>query len=255
MATLRSAEPEPLAKMPAGGAAAPDAELVSLVSPTSFEAEQYRVLRHVVEQRHRDTGLRLIAVTSPGGGDGKTTTAINLAGALAQAPEARVLIVEADLRRPGVLRQLGLGDHGRGLVEAVVGGGSFEDMVRRVPSFNLSVLPAGTPPLAPYEVLKSPRLAQFLTEARRNYDYILLDTPPVVPCPDYRLLEKAVDGTLLVVAANRTPRAMVTAAVGLLDPAKTLGLVFNGDDGPGARYQDHYYEPRRRPRWWSLRPR
>src|SRR6266849_4790139 len=86
-----------------------DEHLVSLVMPASFEAEQYRALRHVVEQLHRTANLQIIGVSSPGAGDGKTTTAINLAGALAQAPEARVLLIDADLRQPAVGRLLSLG--------------------------------------------------------------------------------------------------------------------------------------------------
>ena len=77
-----------------------DSHLVSLVAPAGLEAEQYRALRHLVEQRHKDGDLSVIAVSSPGVGDGKTTTAINLAGALSQASNAAVLLIEADLRRP-----------------------------------------------------------------------------------------------------------------------------------------------------------
>jgi capsular exopolysaccharide synthesis family protein len=239
----------------------PEPHLVSLVAPTSFEAEQYRILRHAVEQRHRDSGLRVLAVTSPSGAEGKTTTSINLAGALAQAREARVLLVEADLRRPGVLRQLGLSGSGPGLVEAVLDSARrLSDVVRDCPAYNLHLLPCGTPPLAPYEVLKSPRLTELLDEAREAYDYVVIDTPPVVPCPDYRLLEKAVDGTILVVAADRTPRGLVDAALGLLDPARVLGLVFNGDSGRGRRYEDHYYgspaaRPATKPVQWFRRRR
>lgn len=220
----------------------PEQHLVSLVAPTSFAAEQYRILRHTVEQRHRESGLCTLAVTSPSGSEGKTTTSINLGGALAQARDARVLLVEADLRRPAILRQLGLGSGGPGLVEAVLDSGlRLSDVVRSCPAYNLDVLPCGKPPLAPYEVLKSSRVRELLDQARESYDYVIIDTPPVVPCPDYRLIEKAIDGTLLVVAAHKTPREMVDAALGLLDPARVLGLVFNGDSGRGSRYEDHYY--------------
>ena len=80
---------------------------MSLITPTSFEAEQYQTLRHVIEQRRRDTHPYMVAVSSPAPGDGKTLTAINLAGALATAREARVLLMETDLRRPSVTDILG----------------------------------------------------------------------------------------------------------------------------------------------------
>src|SRR6266702_6741187 len=95
--------------------------LVSLLAPASFAAEQYRALRHLVEQFHKSAELTVLAVTSPTVGDGKTTTAINLAGALAQAPDARVLLVDADLRGPAVATHLGLDEPaGPGFVGAIL---------------------------------------------------------------------------------------------------------------------------------------
>lgn len=224
--------------------------LVSLLAPASFEAEQYRALRHVVEQARRTTDLSVIAVSSPAAGDGKTTTALNLAGALAQAPEARVLLIDADLRRPSVdLRrasvgpQIGVDDSGGpGLAEALLDPTvSLEDVVRLYPTFNLAVLPAGRCPDRPYEVLKSPRLEDLLKEARRRYDYVVVDTPPLVVVPDCRIIAKCLDGFLVVVAAHKTPRKLVEEALNLLDPAKVIGLVFNGDNRPLSSYYGSYY--------------
>src|SRR5262245_39126467 len=93
--------------------------LVALLTPTAFEAEPYRVLSHLVTQMHKEAGLRVLAISSPSAGDGKTSTAINLAGALAQEPKTRVLLLEAELRRPVVLTYLGLSYGSRkGLVQA-----------------------------------------------------------------------------------------------------------------------------------------
>lgn len=224
-----------------------DPRLVSLLAPSSFEAEQYLILRHIVEQKFRETGGRVLAVTSPGGGDGKTTTAINLAGAMARDPKARILLIDSDLRRPTLIQKLGLGrTDSPGLVDAVLDAKvSLPDLVRLRSRYNLSALPSGPPPIAPYELLKSNRLGELLVEARANYDYVILDTPPVVPCPDYRVMEKWVDGALVVVAAHKTPRNMVESALALVNPAKTLGIVFNGDDHPRARYGYSYTYTRR----------
>lgn len=215
--------------------------LVSLLTPTSYEAERYRELRHLVEQLHKTANLSVLAISSPVGGDGKTTTAINLAGALAQASEARILLVDADVRRPSVTAYLGQGDPaGRGLVDAILDPGlALEDVVRHRRAFNLSVLPAGHIPAAPYEVLKSPRVGELLEAARRQYDYIVLDTPPLVSVPDCRVIGKWVDGFLVVVAAHKTPRKLVEEALNLLDRAKIVGLVFNGDNRPLSGY--YYY--------------
>jgi capsular exopolysaccharide synthesis family protein len=245
-----------------GGADGVDEHLVSLVSPASFPAEQYRALRHIVEEMHRASGLQVVAVTSPAPGDGKTTTAINLAGALAQAPGLRVLLVDADLRRasPSVPARLGLGDTGGpGLADAILNPpSSLLDVVRRHPRFTLSVLPGGRCPVAYYEILKSPRLGALLDEARQQYDYVILDTPPAIVVPDCRVIARWVDGFLIVVAAHRTPLRMVEETLSMVDPPKILGLVFNGDDSPLSVYSEYgsgYYTygpspEHRRPRWW-----
>lgn len=222
-----------------------DRHLVSLLNPTGFAAEQYRALRHLVERWHKDAGLWILAVTSPAVGDGKTVTAINLAGSLAQAPEARVLLVDADLRRPAAARYLGLSDSGSaGLVDAILDQDlSLETVVRPCPPFNLTFLPPGRPPAAFYELLKSPRLGELLDETKQRYDYIVVDTPPAVPYPDCRLLGKWVDGFLFTVAAHKTPRRLLEEALHVVDPAKTLGLVFNNDECMTPGYYENNDSP------------
>ena len=215
-----------------------DPHLVSLIAPASFEAEYYRVLRSRIEARRQEGPLQIIAVTSPGVGEGKTTTTINLAGALAQSREARVLLVDADLRRPSVGVQLGL-DVSRtaGLADAIGDKErSLESVILRRLPLNLGILTAGTPPAAPYEALTSPRLGTLFEEARRSFDFIVVDTPPLIPVPDCRLLTRWVDGILMVVAAHRTPRKVVEEGLNLLDGDKVLGLVFNGERRPPSGY-------------------
>ena len=206
--------------------------LVSLLAPTSFEAEQYRALRHMIEQHHGSTDLSVIAVTSPDAGDGKSTTAINLAGALAQAPDARVLLVDGDLRGANLASYLGLDDQGApGLVDAILDRNlTFEAVVQKLPHLNLSVISAGRRPSAPYEILKSPRVGELLAEARKQYDHVIVDTPPLVSVPDGRVTGKWVDGFLIVVAAHRTPRKLLEEALNFIEQTKIVGLIFNGDD-------------------------
>ena len=204
---------------------------MSLLAPASFEAEQYRALRHMVEQLHRSAELSVVAIASPDAADGKTTTAINLAGALAQAPDARVLIIDADLRGANLAGYLGLDDPAPGLVDAILDTNlTLEAVTHKRPHLNLSIVPAGRRPSAPYEVLKSPRVGELLVEARKRYDYVIVDTPPLVSVPDSRVIGKWVDGFLIVVAAHRTPRKLLEEALNVTEPAKLVGLVFNGDD-------------------------
>jgi protein-tyrosine kinase len=222
-----------------------DGHFVSLVTPATFEAEQYRALRHMIEEIHKVSGLAVVAVSSPSVGDGKTTTAINLAGALAQSPESRVLLIDADLRRPSVARSLGLqSSPSPGLVGMLLDRSlPLAHTVRQRAPYTLDVLPAGDPPAAPYELLRSARLPEVIAEARKRYDYVVLDTPPLVGLPDCRVLANFVDGFVVVVAAHRTPKRLVQDALEVVEPTKMIGLVFNMDERPMSGYYREYGPP------------
>jgi capsular exopolysaccharide synthesis family protein len=221
-----------------------DEHLVSLITPDTFEADQYRVLRHTIEQRRRTAGLAIIGVSSAGPGDGKTTTAINLAGALAQDRDARILLVDCDLRSSAMARRLGLVE-GRGLVQAIVDPMlTIDDAIKHLPRFNLDVMAAGFETASPYELLKSPRLGELFEAARRRYDYVVVDTPPVLPFPDCRVLAKVVDGFLVVVTAHRTPRRLVDEALGVLPKEMIVGVVFNAEEETLSRSHHAYYGER-----------
>lgn len=221
-----------------------DPYLVSLKAPSSFAAERYQGLRMTVERLKALRDVRVIAVTSPGAGDGKTVTSINLAGALAHGAKARVLLIDADLRRPTVATRLRLDEADpRGLVDAITNEGTrIQDVTRTVDGFHLAVVPAGVTAVPIHELLRSARLESILNEARHLYDFVVLDTPPLLPVFDTALLARLVDGVLVVVAANRTPRKLLGEALNLLDPAKVLGIVFNGDAKPLFGYYDSAYQ-------------
>jgi capsular exopolysaccharide synthesis family protein len=232
-----------------------DEHLVSLLSPASLEAEQYHVLRHGLEQLRRERGFSVFGVTSPAQADGKTTTAVNLAAALAQDPASRVLLVDADLRHPSVGASLGLASSGGpGLVGAIVDSAPLDAVVRTAGPSNLAVLPAGQCPGLIYDILQSPRVPELLETARHSYDYVVMDTPPLLLVPDCRVLARWVDSFLMVVAAHRTPRKLLEEALNVVDPAKLAGLVFNGDDRPFSAYRAYYQGYLRRaparPGWW-----
>ena len=218
--------------------------LVTLLTPNSFAGEQYRTLRHLVEKMHTDTGVSVVGVSSPSIGDGKTTTAINLAGALAQARDTKVLLIDMDLRRPALNGQLGLrGFNPKGVVAVLGAGASLDDVIVELPMFNLSIIPSGPRQSAPYELLKSSRLHQMIDEARRRFDYVIIDTPPVIAVPDCRVISSGVDGFLIIVNAHKTPTRMLGETVSVLGQSKVLGLVFNRDDQPMAEHLYNSYGP------------
>ena len=219
-----------------------DTHLVSLTAPASFAAEQYQGLRLTIERLARSRDMKVIAISSPAAGDGKTVTAINLAGALARGGDERVLLVDADLRRPSVARQLAITDARTGLADALTDPHmAVADVVRPLPGLNLDIVSAGTPRGGVSQILRSPRLDAFIQEARRRYGYIILDTPPLLPVFDSALLAKSVDGVLMVVSANQTPRKLLGEALNMLEPAKVLGIVFNRDERPLFGYYNSYY--------------
>jgi capsular exopolysaccharide synthesis family protein len=247
----RPGEPPPAARerslvgRPVDDLQAVEQHLVSLVDPASFEAEQYRTLRSSVEDLRRARGSCVVAVSSAALGEGKTTTSINLAGALAQGRDHRVLLIDADLRRPSIAGQLGLGRNGeQGLVDAIQDPRlGLRDMVRICPAFHLAVLPAGRFTRQPYETLQSPRFGHLLTQARHAFDYVVVDTPPLLPVSDCRLIAEWVDGFLLVIAADSTPRKSVEDALGIIDAEQLIGFVFNRDHRAKAGYYYGYGHP------------
>jgi capsular exopolysaccharide synthesis family protein len=240
-----------------------DDHIVTVLSPQSYEADQYRILRHFLEQNGDGTRRQVLGVTSPTAGDGKTTTSANLAVTLAQTSGARVLLIDADLRRPFVAITLGLDDtSGPGLAAAAIDSRLELDQLVRPTPFNIDVVVAGPSTPNAYRLFDSTRVPQLLAQARQRYDHIVVDTPPVLLVPDCRLMSQWVDGFLLIVAAHRTPRKLLTDALAAIDEEKVLGVVFNGDDRPLSgyfgRYRGYYgYQQRHgaaeRAGWWPWR--
>jgi Mrp family chromosome partitioning ATPase len=115
--------------------------------------------------------------------------------------------------------------------------------VQRPPDCGFDVLPSGAVSMPVQRMFRSDRLLQVLAEAREHYDYVLLDTAPLAPVFDAALLSRAVDGMIVVVAAGKTPRKLLDAALDLLDPTKVVGIVFNGDSSPLFGYSSSYYSP------------
>lgn len=185
---------------------------------------------------------RVIAVTSPLTGDGKSTVAANLALAYALRG-ARTLLVEGDLRRGGLVARLGLSPIGRGLGEVLQGQVNPTDAIRSHRTAQdgvaFDVLPAGVRPRHPAEILDSKALPVLLDELRQRYEVVIIDTPPVAGVADALLIARHSDGALLVTRAGATDRGALEESIAQLEAAdaRVLGLVLNGfRDGPAVRY-------------------
>jgi len=220
----------------------PDDHLVSLVSPATMEAEQYRTLSLMLEQRRHSGLFQVVAISSPTLGDGKTMTSINLAGAFAQSPDVRVVLIDLDFRKSSIPAQLGLRDPQLlGFRDAIINPAlSLNDIVHRLPGWNLSLVTAGRSQVMPHEIFKSSRFSELIDEARRDFDWIILDTAPLMLTPDCLTIGRNVDGFVMVVCAHKTSRKEVGEALDILGPSKLVGLVFNSDDGLVKSYK---YQP------------
>jgi capsular exopolysaccharide synthesis family protein len=206
-----------------------DDHLVSLLAPTGFAAEQYRTVRLAIETHRRERGLHVVAISSPGRREGKTVTAINIAGALAQSPDARVVLVDADLRHPSLASYLGL-PSAQGLSAYLLDTSlTPDDIVVKPASTSFSVVVAGPPSSMPYELLKSSRLTALFQDLRARFDYVVVDTPPVLLFPDVGIVRDTVDGFVMVVRANHTPREGVNDGLDTIGRHRVVGLIFNDD--------------------------
>ncbi len=193
--------------------------------------EQYRRLAAVLHDAHGTSGLQVVMVASAVAGEGKTLTACNLAMTLSHSYRRRVLLIDADLRRPSVQRVFRL-NASAGLADGLETDTDSKLIVRQV-SPRLTVLPAGRPIGDPMAGLTSDRMHRLLQEAKETFDWIILDTPPLVLLPDAHLLASMVDGAILVIKAGCTPHELVRRAVDALGRRRTLGVVLNCADASG----------------------
>lgn len=202
----------------------PDARLVALAQPESAAAEQYRVLYHRLVRLAARRTVRVVAVTSAGRREGRTTTAANLALTAAQEGRA-VVLVEADLRRPSLARLLGLAPR-PGLADVIEGRADLAQATTRLGP--LAMITAGEA-REPGALLRSPRAAAVLDQLRTAYELVILDAPPALAFADGDRLSGEADVALLVVRAGATPRQVVRLALESLGD-RAAGVVLNDVD-------------------------
>ncbi len=217
------------------------AELAVHRHPSCAAAECLRSLRTNLVFMSPDRPLRTILVTSSGPGEGKTTTAISLALTMA-ASGTRVVLVDADMRRPRVHRIFGSSNQA-GLSSAVVGESRLADVVKTTEVPNLSVVPCGPVPPNSAELLHTSAFERLLGEIAAAFDLVIVDSPPVGVVADAAIMATHVDGTLLVVKAGRTSRDLARRAVRQLRDVKAnvLGAVLNDLDLQDQRYGQYAY--------------
>jgi succinoglycan biosynthesis transport protein ExoP len=209
------------------------------INPKSEVAEAYRSIRTAIQFSNPDVKIKVLLVTSPAPGDGKTTVASNLAIVMAQGGR-RVLLVDADMRRPMLHKMFSIGKKS-GLNEVLSGRCALEDAILHSNTENLDLLPAGKVPSNPAELLHSDNFNSVLTALTEKYDQVIIDSPPVAPVTDARILTAICDATIFVLRADKTSRRVSEYAYDVLTSVggSVLGLVIN--DVPVGRGEYGYY--------------
>jgi capsular exopolysaccharide synthesis family protein len=217
-------------------------ELVTQVRPQSQMAESYRALRTSLLLSSLGAPPKVIMITSALPQEGKTTTSINTAVVLAQKG-VRVLLIDGDLRRPSIHKTLGMGPHS-GLSNVLTGSTTLDEAIVRTTILpNLFVLPAGTPPPNPAELLASANMRDVLLQLREQYDHIVIDTPPSLSVTDAVVLSPRADAVILVIRSGQTSKHALRRSRDILLQvnAKLVGVLLNAVDLTSPDYY-YYYE-------------
>ena len=207
-------------------------------APKSIDAEAYRSLRSNIEYSSFDDEYRVIVVTSSVPEEGKSTTSGNLAIALAQSGNS-VLLVDCDMRKPSIHKKFKI-SNAAGTAELLLRKKLFEEVANNY-NENLTIITAGKIPPNPSEMLASRAMTAFIEEMKKEFKYIILDTPPLQAVTDAQVLSTKADGVLLIVRAGSTKREMVFNSVDLIKKVqgKVIGTVLNGVENKKNNY--YYY--------------
>lgn len=212
--------------------------LVTVLDPSNVVTEAYRTLRTNLLYSLVDLPLQVVVLTSPRLGEGKSTTCANLGVVLAQA-DKNVLVLDCDMRRPSMHKIFGVRNF-HGLTNILAREQSAQQ-VWQEPLPGLKVLTAGPVPPNPAELIGSKRFAEFLSETRREFDYVLVDAPPVEMVSEPLVLATLGDGVMLVVDAHSTRKSSLQRSIRSLEAvdAKVLGTIMNKVDVSKNRYRSY----------------
>jgi protein-tyrosine kinase len=220
-------------------------KLVAHWNPKSPIAEAYRTIRTNIQFASIDKEIKTILVTSTAPSEGKSTTAANLAIVMAQAGK-KTLYIDADMRKPTGHKTFRVPNR-QGLTSCLVGQSNVHGVIQSTEIENLHVITAGPIPPNPAELLASNRMKEFIRELKKEFDQIIIDSPPVLAVADATILATQVDGCILVVNAGKTNREMAIKAKQQLENVKApmLGVVLNNKEMKGNSYYYYYYGERK----------
>jgi capsular exopolysaccharide synthesis family protein len=219
----------------------PSSRLVFMNEPDSLAAEKFRFLGVRLRQLQQSRPLKKVLVTSTIPEEGKSTVSANLAGVLARRKQS-VLLIEGDLRRPGLAQQFGLGRLA-GLGEWLQSGRQTVSNVYRLEGPDFWFMPAGNPPENPLELLQSGRLSYLMGQLANLFDWIIVDSPPLLPLADTTVWSRVTDGTLLVAREGKSEKKQLQRGLEVLKKSDLLGVVLNGCVHPDHKSYYQRYAP------------
>jgi tyrosine-protein kinase Etk/Wzc len=217
-----------------------EARLITHLDPKSPVSESYRTLRTNLQFSKIDRDLKTILITSSAPKEGKSTTAANLAIAMAQVGR-KVVLIDGDLRRPVAHSIFGI-DKEEGITNCLMNKLPYEELAKNTFIENLKIITSGILPPNPSELLASEKMENLLKRLKEDFDLVIIDSPPVIAVTDAAILSTKVDGTLLVISSGQTDREALNRAKALLENVETnlLGVLFNNVDIEG-QYDSYYY--------------
>ena len=216
--------------------------LIVISAPQSPEAEQFRILKSRILSYCKEKGLRTLLVTSCMPEEGKSTVSSNLSVCIANGVNEHALLMDCDLRRPSIHRVFNLNNHGRGLADYLAQDITLQKTIHDTGIDKLTIIPAGTIPDNPSELLSSNKMIDLLKEVTTQYNdrFIIIDSTPAFQTPEPAILSRLVDGVILVVRAGKTGRDIVTRVVESLGKKNIIGVVFNMVREPVRSYYYNY---------------
>ena len=207
-----------------------DARLIPYFDPKSLVSEQYKSLVTNLLSLNKGKPPHVMAVTSSIASEGKSVTALNLAITLSHAiHKPKVLLIDADMRKGKIVKYLGVDEH-MGLSEYLSGNALLDDIIFNIDIEHLSFICSGQVPSHPADLLASAKMSDLIREVRTQFEYVIIDTPPVIPVTDAVVVGALVDGVILVIKAGETQRGIVSRTTELLNQAhaKVVGHVLTG---------------------------
>jgi capsular exopolysaccharide synthesis family protein len=210
---------------------------IAIKDPGAIAAEKFRSLSVRLRDLRQRRELKKILITSALPDEGKSVVALNLASTLARIHQTRVLLVEGDMRRPTVRAELGLPAI-KGLTEWLRADLRVSEVICRVTPPGFCFLPAGEPLSNPLELMQSGRLAVLLDEVAESFDWIIIDSTPVLPVADTSVWGRLSDGMLMVVREGKTEKRQLQKALEAIDKSKLLGVVLNS--ASNAEHKSYY---------------